>query len=242
MSYTSLRNAASGHSSPDMSPQTTRPMTRNLSFGSMLWMGEQGPTSIIDNNLNAHLMCENGDKETAASNYGSTEADFIKTIRFQVVIWSVGPPDCILGRVNMKFRVTIFWNDIRLLHPTHPQPVGQKTDTSPTVWVMAGRQKAYERRISRDAVETIDIPQVSILNVQHFEVIGSPEVTLLRKDSRLMRWTCLYRATMLQGELHCLNCFRLSIDALRLTDAPPIYHLLPPLHLVRQYDGRKFSA
>lgn len=31
-------------------------------------------------------------------------------IRFQVVIWHIGPVDAVLSKVDMRFRVTIFWN------------------------------------------------------------------------------------------------------------------------------------
>jgi len=37
-----------------------------------------------------------------------------------------------------------------------------------------------------------------LLNTVTFDTIGDPEVTLLREDSGLFRWTCLYRATLMQ--------------------------------------------
>uniref|UniRef100_A0A7S1ZD64 Neurotransmitter-gated ion-channel ligand-binding domain-containing protein n=2 Tax=Trieres chinensis TaxID=1514140 RepID=A0A7S1ZD64_TRICV len=230
MSFSSLPRSGSGSNcggaSNQQSPQPSRSiMPRVGSFSSMFWIGEQGPTTIIDNNLNAHLM--NDGKNPARSSYGTTSQDFMNTIRFQVVLWSVGQPDVLNGRVNMKFRVTIFWNDTdtpKVIAPSEERSNGATNET-PTVWVMSGRQKAYQRKMSPDAVQTIDIPQVSILNVQNFEVIGMPEVALLHKQSKLMRWTCLYRATTLQDDLtvekfphdeHEL-CIRLGILAHRQT-------------------------
>lgn len=99
----------------------------------------------------------------------------------------------------MKFRLTIFWNGA-------PRPMEEQMETASggvgTQFIMQGRQKAVERRISpHEATNTIDVPQVSLMNAQNFEVIGPPEVTLLRPSSRLLRWTCLYRATLLQDDI-----------------------------------------
>jgi len=185
-----------------ISPVSSRPnlaTSRTGSYSNMFWGGEQGPTSIVDNNLTAHLKRQNSADSTQKSyeTYGAADLEWRKTIRFQVVVWSVGPPDTISGRVQMKFRVTIFWNDMRPVEE-HRESDGGGVGTQ---FIMKGRQKAVERKItSEEAVRTIDVPQVSILNVQNFEVIGPPEVTLLRPSSRLLRWTCLYRATLLQDD------------------------------------------
>jgi hypothetical protein len=45
------------------------------------------------------------------------------------------------------------------------------------------------------------VPPLANLNVATFETIGSPEVDMLRDSSRLMRWTCMYRATVVQENL-----------------------------------------
>ena len=42
--------------------------------------------------------------------YGSLDTQEVRIIRFQVVIWYVGAPNEVLGKVDMRFRVTIFWN------------------------------------------------------------------------------------------------------------------------------------
>ena len=44
--------------------------------------------------------------------------------------------------------------------------------------------------------DTIDVPPLPILNVSTFTIIGSPEIDMLDTDNRLMRWTCMYRATL----------------------------------------------
>jgi hypothetical protein len=51
------------------------------------------------------------------------------------------------------------------------------------------------------APTVVDVPAVSILNVATFDTIGDPEVSVLREDeneSKLMRWSCMYRATVCQ--------------------------------------------
>ena len=159
------------------------------------------------------------------------------TIRFQVIIWSVAQPDVKVGKVSMKFRVTLFWNDVSNTPSVlAPQPQQQQqakdnhnnnmssnstvsaaTNTNnntnntkkvkqngPTVWVMHGRKQASEKKMkshtNRDT-RTIDIPPVSILNADSFETIGRPEVMLLQEDTKLMRWTCMYRAKLTQDEM-----------------------------------------
>ena len=37
--------------------------------------------------------------------------DKCKTIRFQVIVWSISSPDVKNNTVSMKFRVTLFWED-----------------------------------------------------------------------------------------------------------------------------------
>lgn len=98
-------------------------------------------------------------------------------------------------------------------------------------WTMAGRRKAYERMITDDAIlKKVDVPPISLLNVVTFNVIGQAEVCVLRDNvyrsnnnnsqrgggvldnngggtktktirRRLMRWTCLYKATLLQNNM-----------------------------------------
>jgi hypothetical protein len=64
----------------------------------------------------------------------------------------------------------------------------------------------FESRVSLTLLgglpkSAIDVPPLSILNVATFETIGSPEVEMLHDDTRLMRWTAMYRATVIQENL-----------------------------------------
>lgn len=83
-------------------------------------------------------------------------------------------------------------------------------------WVMDGRRKAIRRRRSpsisgNDTTsvatvsteeDTIDVPPISIINADTFEVVGQPDITLLRKKSRLMRFSCMYRARLQQEDMN----------------------------------------
>jgi hypothetical protein len=115
-------------------------------------------------------------------------------IRFQVVIWYVGPVNVQLGHVPMKFRITIFWTDKRTEN-------GRKGSKS-TSWTMEGRQVARRHIVTdnKQIMETVDVPPVSILNAVSFELVGSPEVSMLDEDSRFMRWTCMYSAILSQTD------------------------------------------
>ena len=131
----------------------------------------------------------------------------MNTIRFQVVVWYVGKLDVVEGRVPVTFRVTLFWND-----STHPAQSIRSVDDGESVdslrsssrsarWEMNGRQTAVQKETASDAAEVqseISVPAISILNVVTFDVIGKPEVALLREDTGLFRWTAMYRATLIQ--------------------------------------------
>jgi hypothetical protein len=128
-------------------------------------------------------------------------AETVRTIRFQVLIWYIGKLDVVTGSVPMTFRVTLFWND---LNPEQEDilTVDGTSTSSINVWKMHGRQKAYESEMKGIPMDSaIDVPPLSILNVATFEIIGSPEVEMLRDNTRLMRWTAMYRATVVQDNL-----------------------------------------
>lgn len=150
---------------------------------------------------------------TEGSQYGSSALeqapDHIHTFRFQVVVWYVGPVDVVHGKVDMKFRVTIFWN---------APPVEEKEESEASygtgtmdkkVWVLHGRQRAYERSLSEliagSNKRLVFVPPVSILNAVDFEIVGDPEVCLINKKRNLMRWSCLYKATLHQGTMNVAN-------------------------------------
>ena len=101
---------------------------------------------------------------------------------------------------------------------------GSESDDS--YWVMDGRRKAIRGRRSPSISETsngmssnrgsgntntnttteehdtIDVPPISIINADTFEVVGAPDITVLRKQSRLMRFSCMYRARLQQDSMN----------------------------------------
>ena len=141
--------------------------------------------------------------------YGSSSSlrgpppEEVKTIRFQVVVWNVGKLDVVTGSVPMTFRVSLFWNDTTKDDDLASEDgsVATSTANSMNVWKMQGRQKAFQQELRDIPIKAIQVPPVAILNVATFETIGSPDIDMLRESSRLMRWTCMYRATVLQENL-----------------------------------------
>jgi hypothetical protein len=127
-------------------------------------------------------------------------------IRFQVVIWNVGQLDVVAGTVPMTFRVSLFWNcgedstnpedDV-----THDDDGVTSVQSSIHVWKMQGRQRAFQQELRDAPTKAIEVPPLSIMNVTTFQVIGNPDVGMLNEDSKLMRWTCMYRATVIQENL-----------------------------------------
>ena len=123
------------------------------------------------------------------------------SIRFQVVVWYVGAIDMVQGRVPVTFRITIFWNDS--MHPDSDEfqddASMSQSSRSHSVWQMQGRQKAFQKEFNDLPIQAaVEVPAVSILNVVTFDTIGVPEISRLREDTKLMRWTCMYRATLIQ--------------------------------------------
>mmetsp|Transcript_3426 Transcript_3426/g.4959 ORF Transcript_3426/g.4959 Transcript_3426/m.4959 type:complete len:595 (+) Transcript_3426:303-2087(+) len=151
---------------------------------------------------------------------GSGRLAPLRSIRFQVVVWYVGPVDVVLGRVNMKFRVTVFWNDEddtqttnSTSNPSLSSAAGLDNDASTvastgttgvskTIYTMQGRNRAVKTTLDEsELAKSIEIPPISILNAVSFETIGLPDVAMLQEDTKLMRWTCLYKATLMQDNL-----------------------------------------
>ena len=148
-----------------------------------------------------------------SSNFGSFQINNNNnTIRFQVVLWYVGAIDVIQARVPVTFRVTIFWNDEDLIQQQQQQYTSNNNNKNTSsgdsvsstgsrkVWEMRGRQTAIQReeKVDLDQNIELDVPPVSILNTVTFDTIGEPDVALLRQDTGLLRWTCMYRATLQQ--------------------------------------------
>jgi hypothetical protein len=122
-------------------------------------------------------------------------------IRFQVVIWNIGKLDVVSGSVTMTFRVSLFWNDTTRDDGSQFADDGSATVNSMNVWKMHGRQKAFQQELKDIPIKALEVPPLSILNVSTFETIGAADVDMLREDTRLMRWTCMYRATVVQDNL-----------------------------------------
>lgn len=192
-----------------MSSPTINPMRRVDSISSFFFNGTQGPSFIMEQCTNAHIKknrdveVENGLRRSIHSglhSYGSATKTNEKCIRFQVIIWSAGPVDVLNGRVTMKFRVTLFWNndspDLSTKEKTRSQ-----TGKESSFWVMKDRARAYQRQMSELSCKFIDVPQLSILNAVTFDIIGAPEITCLSEEKKLMRWSCLYRAELLQDNM-----------------------------------------
>ncbi|KAG7349487.1 hypothetical protein IV203_012084 [Nitzschia inconspicua] len=126
----------------------------------------------------------------------------IRRIRFQVVVWYIGAPDEVNGRVEMKFRVTIFWN--APADKDDEVGYGMNNPYHKRVWKMHGRQRAYETNLSEvgDNDRIIYVPPVSILNAVEFDLLGEAEVCRLNTTENLMKWSALYRASLLQDNMN----------------------------------------
>jgi len=185
---------------------------------------EHGQTLIIDDNLSQHQ--QRGKKKSILKHsasfgeqapllrrsisvpsilevkeYGARSQDKIRTIRFQVVVWYVGTVDVVQGMVPMTFRLSIFWNAEDEDEDADDADSASASSRSRTTWSMHGRQQAFEKEIKDIPLKAVNVPPVSILNVVTFDTIGSPEVSMLRDDNKLMRWTCMYRATLIQENM-----------------------------------------
>jgi hypothetical protein len=146
-------------------------------------------------------------KESYGTNLKSANKE---SIRFQVVIWYVGPVDVQLGHVPMRFRITTFWTDKRIGNGGE----GFKS----TSWTMEGRQTACRHAVTDNerSMETVDVPPISILNAVSFEREGLPEVSMLDEDTRSMRWTCMYSAILSQSDHMSVRNFPHDKHDLRL--------------------------
>lgn len=120
-------------------------------------------------------------------------------------IWHVGHVEVKEGVVEMRFRVTLFWNDTLGGHDKGiaASPGGGTTHrTAPSEWNMRGRRRAVRTDWSEDTavLETIDVPPISILNAVSFDELGGAEVTMVDNETRLLRWTCMYAARVFQAD------------------------------------------
>ncbi|KAL7545839.1 hypothetical protein ACHAWF_009188 [Thalassiosira exigua] len=136
-----------------------------------------------------------------------------KSIRFQVVIWHIGTIDVQTCQVKMRFRLTLFWTDEG--PPASEGGEGGGTGREDASadgddWAMEGRQHAVRKRWGADydgeesrarRREVVDVPPVSILNAVELDVADAgAEITMVDPRRRDMRWTCMYNATLFQGD------------------------------------------
>jgi len=67
---------------------------------------------------------------------------------------------------------------------------------------MDGRGRAKHKAMTiSNHTQYIDVPPLSIINAESFSVVGAPDVTCLRESDGLMRWTCMYKATLRQNHM-----------------------------------------
>jgi hypothetical protein len=140
----------------------------------------------------------------------------VNTVRFQVVVWNIGTLDVVAGTVPMTFRISLFWNDISNNNSSGDLGAGGEEDDALTqddntinantvhsmhVWKMHGRQRAFQQELKDMPSQAIEVPPLAIMNVSTFATIGSPDIEMLNEDTRLLRWTCMYRATVVQENL-----------------------------------------
>ena len=144
-------------------------------------------------------------KETKNDEYGSvTPTKPHSPVRFQVVIWYIGPIDVVLGLVKMKFRVTIFWNaPTKQEHDAMgTQGYGTYDAKNKRVWTMHGRQRAYQRELTEMLdINLLYVPPISILNAVDFTVMGEPEICLVDEPNKTYKWTCMYMASLIQEHM-----------------------------------------
>ena len=117
----------------------------------------------------------------------------------------------------MRFRITLFWNDVLMVDPSINTDTTTTTPCEDSVagslhsssrkasaeseWIMKGRQRACRYHVGGDQIlETVDVPPVSILNAVSFDTVEGAEITMIDTDTRLMRWTCMYRVDLFQAD------------------------------------------
>ena len=178
---------------PPLDPTPLLRRNVNSTGSSMKSMGSYGSMGTLNNN---NLSLSNASPPTS-----------IRSIRFQVVIWNMGKLDVVAGTVPMTFRVSLFWNcveedDINNNDDEETMTQdGAASVQSIHVWKMQGRQRAFQQEVKDVPTMAIEVPPLSVMNVSTFHVIGSPEVGMLNEQTHLMRWTCMYRAEVIQENL-----------------------------------------
>ena len=191
-SSSSLLNTNSTEHSPLLTPQQSPYNHNNNNNGASMMRSVPSLLEIYNNGF------YNNSSYALGQNMSIGEESTSNTIRFQVVVWHIGAIDLIQARVPITFRLTMFWNSLSDADDLDgPPDCGSASQKSQQTLRMLGRQKAFycDKTIPET---TIEVPAVSILNVVTFDTIGDAEVTVLNEESRLLRWSCMYRATLFQ--------------------------------------------
>mmetsp|Transcript_8095 Transcript_8095/g.11765 ORF Transcript_8095/g.11765 Transcript_8095/m.11765 type:complete len:450 (-) Transcript_8095:428-1777(-) len=185
------------HRRQQQTTDTSMPIARNSSFQQMRSESMDFNRTLGEEQVS--LMESRKNRSYASINELVRQSKRGKqSIRFQVVIWYIGQIDMVQGRVPVTFRVTIFWNDQSEALDFDDSESGSLSSKSSHYWKMHGRQSAVFQEMKDEQADSVQVPPVSILNAVTFDTIGSPEVLLLREDTRLMRWTCMYKAILVQ--------------------------------------------
>ena len=123
-------------------------------------------------------------------------------VRLKLVVWGLSEVSLVTGTFGAKFRITMFWSPKSDLSEV---PIKNKKSM---VWNASSRDEATftitdeATGLLRKIVE--DVPPISLLNAKVFSVDGKAEVHAIQPQADgpyLMRWTCMYTATLTQSNL-----------------------------------------
>ena len=64
------------------------------------------------------------------------------------------------------------------------------------------RRKFRPEDVAEGVDRIVYVPPVSILNAVDFDLLGEAEVCRLNTEEHLMKWSALYRASLLQDSMH----------------------------------------
>ena len=122
-------------------------------------------------------------------------------VRLKLVLWGLYEVSLVTGTFGAKFRITLFWSPKSDL-----SKVPIKNSRS-EVW-KASRDEASLTITDEATGEVLrideEIPPISLLNAKVFSVDGKAEVHAIQPQPGgryLMRWTCMYTATLTQSNL-----------------------------------------
>ena len=123
-------------------------------------------------------------------------------VRLKLVLWGLNEVSLVTGVFGAKFRITMFWSPKSDLSKV---PI---KDLKSAVWKSSSRDEATftitdeATGEEREIVE--DIPPISLLNAKVLSMENKAEVHAIQPEPGgryLMRWTCMYAATLSQSNL-----------------------------------------